>query len=472
MIPFRRSGGRARVKGWHLLVLVALAAALAPPAGGQERRTEIVVGSEIGYPPFAIVDQNGEADGFSVDLMKAVGRVMGIEVSFRTGPWNEVRGALERGEIDALPLVSYSPERDTLFDFSTPHTMAYASVFKRTDGPAIDTANQLRGKSIAVMRADASHDWLLGNNLSENLKLTRTVAETLQALAAGSVDFALAPRLVGLVTAKDLGLSNIETTGTPIDVYGRGYGFAVKAGDAVLLSQLNQGLRIVRETGRYGEIYDKWFGVVDPRGMPTEVITRYVILAVSLFAAVLVALWILLLVGQNRSIKRRVDEATAELAQKSDLLKTVLESMSQAVIAFDGNLKLTAWNKKISDVRGYPPELLQEGRNFEDFMRLDVERAEFGPGDPEAIFNEKVSIARAFRPHEFERMRSDGTFIKVQGGPIPGGGFVSTYTDVSERTQALDAVRENEMRLQQILEHSPIAIAICLRDRLRRQGGR
>ncbi len=97
---------------WHctLLSVALILAAAGVGAADPSQRTQIVVGSELDYPPYALVTADGQADGFSVDLMKAVCEVMEIDVTFRVGPWSEVRAALENGEIDALPLVSYSDE--------------------------------------------------------------------------------------------------------------------------------------------------------------------------------------------------------------------------------------------------------------------------------------------------------------------------------------------------------------------------
>ena len=139
---------RLRLIGWsghgsaYLAILwfvfIALTAgpffSLQASAADENGRQHITVGSELDYPPFALVT-GGQADGFSVDLMKAVCAAMDIDVTFRVGPWAEVRTALEKGGIDALPLVSYSKERDQVFDFTVPHTVANGVVFKRKDSP-------------------------------------------------------------------------------------------------------------------------------------------------------------------------------------------------------------------------------------------------------------------------------------------------------------------------------------------------
>ncbi|MEE8350796.1 MAG: PAS-domain containing protein, partial [Rhodospirillales bacterium] len=137
-------------------------------------------------------------------------------------------------------------------------------------------------------------------------------------------------------------------------------------------------------------------------------------------------------------LEDRVTARTEEVATKTELLKTVLDSLSDGIVAFDKDLRLIAANDRLHDIRGYPKEMVTEGTPFEDFMRHDVANEEFGPGDPEKINREKIHKAGQFLSHEFERQRPDGSYIEVRGGPIPGGGFVSTYTDITERKDAED----------------------------------
>lgn len=185
-----------------------------------------------------------------------------------------------------------------------------------------------------------------------------------------------------------------------------------------------------------------------------------VVLVGGMFGTIIAAVFIGFLLAQNENVRRAVQRRTAEVAEKSDLLKAILESLAQGVVAFDRDLKLVIWNDRLVDVRGYPTELLEEGQPFERFMRYDVERNEFGEGDPEEIFERKVREAHNFVQHEFERQRPDGQFIEVRGGPIPGGGFVSTYADITERKSAQDALETERARFYSLLQAAPDATII------------
>ena len=85
---------------------------------------------------------------------------MGRDVTFRTGPWSDVRGWLERGEIDALPLVGRTPEREPLFDFTIPYLTMHGCIVVRRDATDVRHLADLRGKRVGVMRGDNAEEFL------------------------------------------------------------------------------------------------------------------------------------------------------------------------------------------------------------------------------------------------------------------------------------------------------------------------
>lgn len=457
-------------------------------AQGSDEPVRITVGSELDYPPYALVTKDGQADGFSVDLMKATCDAVGIEPTFRVGPWGEVRAALENRVIDALPLVSYSKEREEVFDFTAPHTAAYGVVFKREGSPEITSAHDLRGKSIVVMRSDAGHDWLVRNDISENLILTDTVGESLTMLADGKHDYALAPRLVGLLTAKELDLTSIGITGPLFDAYGRGYGFAVAEGNSELLALLNEGLSTIRATGLYDEIYDKWFGAVDPKGIPFAVVTRYVAWSVGVIGAVggIVLVWI---VALRRTVRRqttelemarvdlegRVKERTQALSNEisererveealrasEEHHRAVVDHASDAFFILDPETScILAANREAHASLGYPPGNLI-GRHLEEInarnSREEIDKTIAG-----------MQVGKV-RSSEVEHRRKDGSTFPVDVRSVleESGGrrqIISVRRDITERKRWERELVESEARFRVALAGSPITVYNTDRD--------
>jgi serine phosphatase RsbU (regulator of sigma subunit)/PAS domain-containing protein len=138
----------------------------------------------------------------------------------------------------------------------------------------------------------------------------------------------------------------------------------------------------------------------------------------------------------NAGLEQTVRERTSELGARTNLLQAILRSMNEGVVAFDRDLKLAAWNADYLRLRRYPPELGRAGEPFETFVKIDVERGEFGTDDPVEARRKIMATVQNSKQHSFERQRPDGTWLEVRGGPIEGGGFVSTYTDITDRKRA------------------------------------
>ncbi|MBI5898521.1 MAG: CHASE domain-containing protein [Rhodocyclales bacterium] len=151
--------------------------------------------------------------------------------------------------------------------------------------------------------------------------------------------------------------------------------------------------------------------------------------------------------GTARDITRE-KLAARELEAKGKVLQATLDNISQGISVVDESLHMRAMNQKFCEVLDFPPEMARIGASFETFVRYNAERGDYGPCDVEAKVGEMVALAREARPHRFKRTRPNGRIIEVVGNPLPGGGFVTTYTDVTERELAEQAVRASEARLK------------------------
>ena len=154
-----------------------------------------------------------------------------------------------------------------------------------------------------------------------------------------------------------------------------------------------------------------------------------------------------------RILESRQAEHEREIGDKERLLEGVLSSMVQGLAAYTEDLKLMIWNEQFLKIRGYPKELIYVGQDFETLMRYDAKNMEFGDSDPDETVKQRVERALRFEAHSFERQRPDGTYLEVRGGPIPDGGFVSTYADITDRKLAEERLADVQGRLKTAVEN-------------------
>jgi diguanylate cyclase (GGDEF)-like protein/PAS domain S-box-containing protein len=157
--------------------------------------------------------------------------------------------------------------------------------------------------------------------------------------------------------------------------------------------------------------------------------------------------WIL----EDVTDSRRMEQ---DLRERQSILDTTLEYMDQGISIVDADLKLLAMNRRGRELLDFPEQLCRRGVHFSEFMRYNAERGDYGPGDVEEQVRQRVELARRFEPHQFERERPDGTVLEIRGRPIPGGGFVTVYTDITQRSRAERALRESEERFRSLTELS------------------
>jgi diguanylate cyclase (GGDEF)-like protein len=148
-----------------------------------------------------------------------------------------------------------------------------------------------------------------------------------------------------------------------------------------------------------------------------------------------------------------------------DRLQTLIDHLPSAVTLFDGELRLVAWNRQLLKLLDFPPELIAEGVSLEQLVRYNIARGEYGEiRDPEDYIARFLEVARHFQPHEFERVRPNGQVLHIVGQPVPSGGFVTIYTDVTRQRQ----VEEELQRLAIVDELTGLANRTALLAQLPR----
>ena len=163
-------------------------------------------------------------------------------------------------------------------------------------------------------------------------------------------------------------------------------------------------------------------------------------------------------------------QETVEFRLRHQYLIAVLESMPQGISVFDQDLRLRVWNKGFLEVLNLPAEALFDGVHFSDLIRIPAQRGEYGPGAPEEHVRRITELALKFEPHRFERTRPSGLTHLVQGQPLfmneQLAGFITTYTDITERKRAEEKLQQQHDLLETIIESIPSAVSFINREQV------
>ncbi len=142
--------------------------------------------------------------------------------------------------------------------------------------------------------------------------------------------------------------------------------------------------------------------------------------------------------------------------QTKALTSAGLNLIQQALSIYDRDLRLAVSNRRFQEMFGLPDALVTPGARFEDTIVYMVTRGEYGPvEDVEAAIRDRIDIARTFEPHYLERTRPNGQTISVEGSPLPQGGWVAVYTDITRTKQSEQLLRARSAELSdQLLAHA------------------
>lgn len=151
-------------------------------------------------------------------------------------------------------------------------------------------------------------------------------------------------------------------------------------------------------------------------------------------------------------VARMLDRSGQSLQFSKGLLAATLENIGPGVSVVDHNLRLAAWNSRYLELFDYPPELVYVGAPVSELIRYNATRGDCGPGEVESHVARRLEHMRRGKVHSFERVRPDGRVLKTVGGPMPGGGYVMCFTDITAEAEARAALERARSELESRVE--------------------
>jgi diguanylate cyclase (GGDEF)-like protein len=157
---------------------------------------------------------------------------------------------------------------------------------------------------------------------------------------------------------------------------------------------------------------------------------------------------------QNKSASDRLVASSgnpaaelSRLRRNEHIYRALLDHFPNGIILTDQQLNVLVCNKKQRQLLEYPDSMFKERMpTLPDLFRFNAIRGEYGPGNPDELFAEKMSLVEKRIAHNFERRRPDGRVLEIRGEPLPGGGFVTTYADITDRRQKEDSLLQAALR--------------------------
>ena len=248
-----------------LLACIIIGVLMATGSGFARDIKSVLIGNEGAYPPFNLIDKNGDLQGFDIDIAKALCKAANVECKFVVQDWDGLIPGLLAKKYDAIiASMSITEERMKKVDFTEKYYMTPANFVAKKGAGFEITPEGLKGKTIGVQRA-TTHENFVRDNLGKNItiKTYATQDEANMDLVSGRVDLVIADTVVLMegFLSKDDG-KDYEFTGpslTDAKWHGKGIGIAIRKGDKELVALFNKAIDKIRANGVYKAINEKYF---------------------------------------------------------------------------------------------------------------------------------------------------------------------------------------------------------------------
>lgn len=432
--------------GCLLLPLLLLTAV---PAAAEQRTVRVGVGSN---PPIAFRDASGEMQGIAVDVLNYAAAQEGWRLQFVHDDWQQLLDLLERGEIDLLTGIAYTPERADRFRFTKHMVLSNWGVVYAKPGSKIQSLFELQGKRVALVPGATHSDQLSELVDKFGVRIIPVLAEDYEQVfalvAGGEADAGVVSRVFGtLHSAGD----RLESTGIVFNPIAVRYA-AAKSADPAIVSALDrhlEGLLEQRDTAYYQSL-DRWLGNAQPATVPEWLAWALIGTAGTLGLAVI---FVFLL-------RRQIRLRSAALRDSEESFRATFDQAAVGIAQVEPDGSWREVNQRLCDIVGYSREELLQ-LTFQDITHPDDLST-----DLEQV---RQMLAGTQQTYTLDKryLRKSGAIVwikltvaLVRKADGAAKYFVSVIEDINDRKLMEAALGESEQRLQLFADHAPAALAM------------
>ena len=267
-----------------------------------------------------VYQENGEAKGIAVDIVKALGEKIGRQIEVEATDWNTAQQRVSSGEADALLQINPNPEREKVYDFSTELLKSEFSIFRSKGNISINNIHDLKGKRAGV-ESGGYPFYLLQNYGDIEIVIIPTWGDGFKMIDSGELDAVVVDRWIGEYELAKSRIRGIQVVEKPIEsMYSR---IAVREGNTELLNQINTALEEIKNDGTMDQILKSWSGknVVYITEESLRQIAAYAMIGILVIILIGAFFFVTRLQKMNRQLEQKVQERTRELNAANEQLQ-------------------------------------------------------------------------------------------------------------------------------------------------------
>lgn len=440
-----------RLKRYTMSALLVLSSFPAFSTDTTVAPKKIIIKADKDFPPYTFINSRGEADGFNVEMTKAIMEELDIPYEMTLDNWGTVLDEFDRKGIDIIPTMMYTDERTKKYNFGITHSLVYISAFCRK-GDTVTNRKSLTDKKIIVQKRDISYENLILQGYEKNLILVNNMIDGLKMLSDGQGDVALFSRETACDAIKKNNITNLDVF--DIGLPPQEFCFAGK--DPRLVSQIDVAIGKLKMNGTYDRLYNKWLNQERIKEKK-QLIWLYYGIALLMVTIALALLFIFIL-------KKMVKRTRTKLKENLEQYFTVFNNTTIGLEYYDQDGMLIDLNEADCQIFGVPDkqavlsyslyenpvirEIFPEGKLFpySGLLKYDLRKKN---RDSYFDFSTKDEVI-------YTQLRV--TPIRDENGVLKA--IICTTEDVTKETMLN---RENNRLYQEnnsILNNIPVAIAV------------